>query len=118
MLDTITALFAPMAYAQAGEVQGNFFQSGLGQMVPFVVMIILFYLLLIRPNRKRQREQENTLNSLKTGDVVLTSSGMIATIESVIDPRTFLINLGGIKVKIVKSGIAGKYSEETSLERK
>ena len=104
-------LFSSIAYAQ--EATGGP-SNALVSFAPFIVIILVFYFLIIRPNQKRQKQQSETLNSLKAGDVVMTTSGFIATIESVIDANSFMINLGnGVKVRIVKGGISGKYTEPT-----
>ena len=97
------------AYAQDGGVAGG---GGMSMLIMMAVFFAIFYFLLIRPQQKRQKEMQKTINSLKAGDVVMTAAGIIGTIDSVIDSNTFMLNLGnGVKVRIVKAGISGKYTE-------
>ncbi len=69
------------------------FQGGLGALgglVPMLLIIGVFYLLLIRPQQKRQRELQQTIAELKTGDRIVTTGGIIGTITTVRD-TSFLI---------------------------
>src|SRR5689334_21491178 len=62
------------------------FQGGLGglaQFLPIVLIFVIFYVLLIRPQQKRQRQLQETIASLKTGDKVVTTGGVIGVITSV-----------------------------------
>ena len=70
-----------------------FFQNGLGglaQLLPIVLIIVIFYVLLIRPQQKRQRQLQETIASLKTGDRVITTGGIIGVITAVRD-TSFMI---------------------------
>lgn len=60
-------------------------QSCAGSLAPLFVMIFVFYFVLIRPQQKRDRERQEMLGRLKSGDVVITSGGLIGTITSVSD---------------------------------
>lgn len=81
----------------------------LGSFLPIILIFIVFYFLLIRPQQKRQKEHASMLDSLKAGDMVLTSGGIYGTIVGVIDAQTFQIEIAnGVKVKITKGGIAAK----------
>ena len=64
------------------------FQGGLGglaQLLPIVLIIAVFYVLLIRPQQKRQRQLQETIASLKIGDRVVTTGGIIGVITNVRD---------------------------------
>jgi len=70
-----------------------FFQSGVGglmQFLPFLLIIVIFYVLLIRPQQKRQRQLQDTIATLKIGDRVVTTGGVIGVITTVRD-TSFLI---------------------------
>jgi len=68
-----------------------FFQAGgLVQLLPIFLIIAVFYFLLIRPQQKRQRQLQETISSLKTGDKVITNGGIIGVITMVRE-TTFLI---------------------------
>jgi preprotein translocase subunit YajC len=104
-------MFSAIAFAQTAE-GAPAPTGGLGSLVnmaPILLLVVVFYFLMIRPQQKKQRLLNETINSLKSGDQIVTTSGFIATVESVIDANTFLINLGsGVKVQILRNGIAGK----------
>ena len=70
-----------------------FFQAGLGgfaQLLPIFLIIAVFYFLLIRPQQRRQKQLQETIASLKTGDRVITNGGIIGVITMVRE-STFLI---------------------------
>jgi preprotein translocase subunit YajC len=70
-----------------------FFQGGLGglaQLLPIFLIIAVFYFLLIRPQQRRQKQLQETIASLKTGDRVITTGGVIGVITMVRE-TTFLI---------------------------
>lgn len=91
------------------------FQGGLGALgglVPMLLIIGVFYMLLIRPQQKRQRELQETISQLKTGDRVVTTGGVIGTITSVRD-TSFMIRSGEKSIlEIARSAVAGIQEEE------
>ena len=101
-------LFDSVVYAQ--DVPGALGMSaGLMQFLPLILIFVVFYFLLIRPQQKRQKQHMAMIDSLKSGDVILTNGGIYGTITSVIDAQTFLVEIaGGVKVKLAKGGIAAK----------
>jgi len=86
-----------------------FFQGGLGglaQLLPIFLIIAVFYVLLIRPQQKRQRQLQETVASLKTGDRVITTGGIIGVITMVRE-TTFLIRSADKTIlEIARSAIA------------
>jgi preprotein translocase subunit YajC len=73
--------------------------------LPFVFMIVIFYFLLIRPQQKRQKALQNLLTSLKTGDRVVTSSGIHGLIANVKDNTVILKVADNVKIEFDKSAI-------------
>ena len=74
-------------------------------MLPFVLIILVFYFLILRPQQKRQKEKARLLDSLKKGDRVVTSSGIHGTIEGLED-KTVLVKISdNTKVKMDRSAI-------------
>lgn len=103
--------FESIAYAQAAAApSGPLGSLGvLGNFLPIILIFVVFYFLLIRPQQKRQKEHGSMLDSLKTGDMILTNGGIYGTITSVVDTQTFIVEIAsGIKVKVAKGGIATK----------
>ncbi|RME15886.1 MAG: preprotein translocase subunit YajC [Bdellovibrio sp.] len=74
--------------------------------MPFVFIIIIFYFLLIRPQQRRARQHSEFLQKLKRGDSVLTSSGILGTIEGITDKFVTLEIADGVRIRILKSQIA------------
>ncbi len=77
------------------------------QLLPFAVIFIIFYFLIIRPQARRMKDQQKVLGALKRGDEVLTNSGILGTIEGVTEKFITLKIDDGVKIKILKTQIAG-----------
>jgi preprotein translocase subunit YajC len=76
-------------------------------LLPFLFMGVIFYFLLIRPQQKRQKQHQQLMANLKTGDRVVTSSGIHGLIANVKD-TTFLLKVAdNVKIEIDKSAVAG-----------
>ncbi|MFA5026534.1 MAG: preprotein translocase subunit YajC [Candidatus Methylomirabilota bacterium] len=94
-----------VAYAQgAGASAGG----GFSMLVPLVLMFLVFYFLLIRPQQKKQRTHQDMLKSLRVGDKVITSGGICGTIVDGGDPLLKLEIADKIKVEVGRAYIAGR----------
>lgn len=82
-------------------------QSAWTSLVPLAVMLGIFYFLLIAPMRKRQKQQEQMISELKTGDRVLTAGGIYGTIVGIKDDRLTLRIADQVKIEITKSSVSG-----------
>lgn len=83
------------------------------QFLPFVLIIVVFYFLLIRPNQRKQQTWQQMLSNLKPGDRVTTSGGIRGTILSIKDDAIQLrIPPDNIKIEVVKSAIASVTTQE------
>lgn len=92
-----------------------FFQAGLGglaQLLPFVLIIVIFYVLLIRPQQKRQRQLQETIANLKLGDRVITNGGVIGVITTVRETSFLIRSADKSILEVARSAIAG-IDEET-----
>jgi len=76
-------------------------------LVPLVIMLGIFYFLLIAPMRKRQKQQEQMIADLKTGDHVVTAGGIYGTIVGIKEDRLTLRIADQVKVEVTKSSISG-----------
>ena len=86
-----------------------FFQNGVGglvQLLPIVLIIGIFYVLLIRPQQKRQRQLQETIASLKTGDKVITTGGIIGVITAVRETSFTIRSADKTILEIARSAIA------------
>ena len=83
--------------------------SGIGQFIPLILIFIIFYFFLIRPQQKKVKEHKAMVEGLKRGDKVITSGGITGTIERVIDnEKVEVIIAENVKVEIVRAtGIQG-----------
>ena len=74
-------------------------------MVPLVLLVVVFYFALIRPQQKKQKQQAELLKAVRSGDRILTNSGIIATVITVKD-RSLTIRSADAKFEITKSAVA------------
>ena len=83
--------------------------SGIGQFIPLILIFIIFYFFLIRPQQKKVKEHKIMVQNLKRGDQVVTSGGIIGTVERVMDNDKAEIMISeNVKVEIIRStGIQG-----------
>jgi len=91
------------------------FQGGLGALggfVPMLLIIGVFYMLLIRPQQKRQRQLQDTIATLKTGNRVITNGGIIGTITMIKDGSFLIRSADKSILEIARSAIAGIEEEE------
>ncbi len=77
-------------------------------LIPMVMIFVVFYFMLIRPQQKKQREVTDWLKSLKKGDEVVTSGGLIGKISGLTDNTVTLELQEKVRVKVLRSHIAGK----------
>ena len=83
--------------------------SSLGMLVPMLLVFVLFYFLIIVPQRKRQRAVDEMLNNLKPGDKVVTSGGLYGQIVSVReDKRTVQLKVAeNVRLEVARTAISG-----------
>ena len=78
--------------------------SGIGQFIPLILIFVIFYFFLIRPQQKKVKEHKTMVEGLKRGDKVITSGGIIGTIDRVIDNDKVEVEIAeNVKVEIVKA---------------
>ena len=83
--------------------------AGIGQFIPLILIFVIFYFFLIRPQQKKVKEHKAMVEALKRGDKVITSGGIVGTVERVIDNEKVEVMIAdNVKVEIVRStGIQG-----------
>jgi len=80
--------------------------SGFAQFIPLILIFVIFYFFLIRPQQKKIKEHKNMVSSLKRGDEVVTSGGIVGQIEKVHgDDKIDLVISDNVTVKVVKSTV-------------
>ena len=76
-------------------------------LIPFLLIFIVMYFLLIRPQQKRVRQQQEMLKSIVRGDKVLTSGGIIATVLKVINDQELEVEISeGVKVRLIRTMVS------------
>ena len=83
--------------------------SGIGQFIPLILIFVIFYFFLIRPQQKKAKEHKQMVQNLKRGDQIITSGGIVGTVERVMDNDRAEVIIGDdIKVEIIRStGVQG-----------
>ena len=83
--------------------------SGIGQFIPLILIFVIFYFFLIRPQQKKVKEHKAMVEGLKRGDKVITPGGITGTVERLIDNDKIEVEIAeNVKVEIVKAtGVQG-----------
>ena len=78
--------------------------AGIGQFIPLILIFVIFYFFLIRPQQKKVKEHKLMVESLKRGDKVVTSGGIVGTVERIIDNEKVEVLISeNVKVEVVRS---------------
>ena len=78
--------------------------AGIGQFIPLILIFVIFYFFLIRPQQKKVKEHKTMVEGLKRGDNVITSGGITGTVERIIDNDKVEVQIAeNVKVEIVKA---------------
>ena len=87
--------------------------QGIAQFIPLILIFVIFYFFLIRPQQKRVKDHKAMVESLKRGDEVITSGGIIGIVDRVMEDDRIEVVIGeGIKVQIIKSTITSLLKKE------
>ena len=86
--------------------------GGFGFFVPFILIFVIMYFIMIRPQMRRQKEQQKLIGTLKTGDKVVTNSGIHGLIANVKDSTVVVKVADNVKIEMEKSAIASVAKSE------
>ncbi len=103
-----------MAAAPAAQAQDVF--GGIGQILPLILIFVVFYFLLIRPQTKRAKEHKKLISELAKGDEIVTNGGLLGRITQVGDNFVQVKVSDNVEVKIQKQAIANLMPKGTSKE--
>lgn len=95
-------MFVTPAYAQSAGATPDIFIS----ILPFVLIFVIMYFLIIRPQRQQLKKRTEMLGAIRRGDTVVTGGGLIGKVTKVSEDNEVEIDLGGTKVTAVRSTIA------------
>lgn len=102
-------LFVTEAYAQsAGATPGA---GGVGDQImgflPLILIVVVFYFLVIRPQSKRMKQHRDTVAAIRKGDRVMTAGGILGTVTKLVDDNEIAVEIAdGVEVRVGKSTIA------------
>ena len=78
--------------------------SGIGQFIPLILIFVIFYYFLIRPQQKKVKEHKKMVESLKRGDKVITTGGIVGSIERIIDEDKVEVSISDdVKVEVIRA---------------
>jgi preprotein translocase subunit YajC len=93
------------AFAQASPFGGD---NMLVQLLPFVLIFVIMYFLILRPQQKRAKEHQELVKNLRRGDSVITSGGMVGKVTKVVDDEQIEIEIAdGVRVRQMRSMVSG-----------
>ena len=98
-------MFIPSAYAQTAAAGGGDMLSSLGGMLPLVLMFVVLYFIMIRPQMKRQKEQKAMIDALAKGDEVATSGGLIGKVTKLGDSYLSVEIANGVEVQVQRGAV-------------
>jgi len=105
--------FSALQQTGAAPVRGNFVTA----LVPFILVFVIFYLLIILPSRKKQKKHQDLVSNLKPGDRIITSGGIYGTVMGVQPDRIELKISANVKIDITKSAVGAILTGQTGQEK-
>ena len=106
-------MFTGTAYA----AQSGTGPSGLSAFMPIIILFVIFYFILIRPQQKKQKELQRMIEALRKGDKVLTNGGIFGTVVGFKDNVLVLKIADEVKVEILKTAISSDKSNALGRRR-
>ena len=87
--------------------------QGIAQFIPLILIFVIFYFFLIRPQQKRVKDHKAMVQSLKRGDEIITSGGIIGTIDRVMEDDRIEVIIGeNVRVQVIKTTITSLLIKE------
>lgn len=96
-------MFVTPAYAQAAGAGGT---AAFAQFIPLVLIFVIMYFLMIRPQQKKLRLHREMIEALKRGDTVVTAGGLIGKVTDIKDDELAIEIAQGVKVRVVRGTIS------------
>jgi len=89
--------------------------SGIAQFIPLILIFVIFYFFLIRPQKKKIKDHKIMVNSLKRGDQIITSGGIVGTVERILDDDRLDVMISeNVSVQVVRSTIQSLLNNSTA----
>ncbi len=107
-------MFVSPAYAQIGGAGDSF-----GMFVPLILIFVVFYFLMIRPQQKKQKSHRAMIGDLRRGDRIVTNGGLIGSISRVANDNELIVEVAsGVKVRVLRSMVAELLSKPQPVRRR
>ena len=103
-------LFISHAFAQVPEVPTE--PSALANMIPLVLVFIIFYFLIIRPQQKKFKDHAQLISNIKKGDDVITGGGIYAKVKKIDNDILHVEISSGVTIRVTKNSVSGLTNEE------
>ena len=108
--------FTGLAYAMGAKGEGA--GSGFASLIPLLLMFVVFYFILIRPQQKTARRHQDFVRNLKMGDRVVTSGGLHGIVSGLTETTVTLEIADKVRVKVTRSAIGGSSQEAAAPDSK
>jgi preprotein translocase subunit YajC len=99
-------VFISSAFAQTAPAAGGDMQSSLMSMLPLVLMFVVLYFVMIRPQMKKQKEHRTMVEALAKGDEVVTAGGLLGKVSKLGDNFISVEIANGVEVQLQRSAVA------------
>ena len=107
------SLFASQQGASAGPTQGSFITA----LLPFVLVFVIFYVLIIMPSRKKQKKHQEMVTQLKAGDKIVTTGGIYGTVMGTKEDRIEVKISANVKIEVTKSAVGAVLTPQTTEKK-
>jgi preprotein translocase subunit YajC len=102
-------MFISPAFAQGAGGLGGF--GGLGGILPLILIFVVFYFLLIRPQQKKVKEHRAMLDALRRGDKVVTNGGIVGQITKIVNETEMDLEIAdGVRVRVMRGMVSSVYA--------
>ena len=99
-------MFVTPAFAQGSSPFGG--DNMLIQLLPFVLIFVIMYFLILRPQQKKTKDHQELVKNLRRGDTVITSGGLVGKVTKVVDDDQIEVEIAdGVRVRQVRSMVSG-----------
>jgi preprotein translocase subunit YajC len=99
-------MFVTPAFAQGSPLGGG--DSLLVTMLPFVLIFVIMYFLILRPQQKRVKEHQELVKNLRRGDTVVTSGGLVGKVTKVVDDEQIEVEIAdGVRIRQMRQMVSG-----------
>lgn len=106
-------MFVSPAFAQDAGTGGSGFEA----LLPLVLIFVVFYFLLIRPQQKKQKQHKEMLTAIRRGDRVVTGGGIVGTVTKVVDDKELAVEItDGVKVRVQRALVASVISRTEPVQ--